>query len=108
MSNLLLTIWLAVLLHPEKRESIKLWLKCTRQLNLHYILMKTLTFSILTFHLERIQNTPKQSTMKKALLFLLIIIAATAHGQSLNDLLFSGKLKSDSGSVVRSSDDLKS
>lgn len=46
--------------------------------------------------------------MKKAFLFLLIAFATTAHSQSLNDLLFSGKLKSDSGSVVRKTDDLKS
>lgn len=46
--------------------------------------------------------------MKKAVLFLFIAFAATAHSQNLNDLLFSGKLKSDSGSVVRKTDDLKS
>ena len=47
--------------------------------------------------------------MKKGILFffLLAVFAANAQQkQSLKDLLYSGKLKSDSGSVVRSSDDL--
>lgn len=45
--------------------------------------------------------------MKKA--FFLILIAAisyTVSAQSLKDLLYSGKLKNDSGTVVRKGDDL--
>ncbi len=45
--------------------------------------------------------------MKKAILFLLIISAATAQGQSLKDLLYGGKLKKDSTGVIRKTDDLK-
>jgi hypothetical protein len=46
--------------------------------------------------------------MKNAILFLLIFTAATAQGQTLKDLLFSGKMKSDTGTLVRKTDDLKS
>ncbi len=46
--------------------------------------------------------------MKKTILFALILSAATANGQKLKDLLYSGKLKMDSTGVVRSTDDLKS
>lgn len=41
-----------------------------------------------------------------AVLFTLSLAAGAQQKQSLKDLLYSGKLKSDSGSVVRSSDDL--
>ncbi len=48
--------------------------------------------------------------MKKAILFLLIISAVGANAQSksqsLKDLLYSGKLKMDSNTVVRKGDDL--
>lgn len=45
--------------------------------------------------------------MKKAILFLILIVSVTANAQqSLKDLLFKGKLKNDSGTVVRKSDDL--
>lgn len=44
--------------------------------------------------------------MKKAILFLFILSAASASGQNLKDLLFSGKLKKDSTGVVRRTDDL--
>lgn len=47
--------------------------------------------------------------MKKGILFLLLAVsfAATAQQkQSLKDLLYSGKLKSDSNTVVRKDDDL--
>ena len=44
--------------------------------------------------------------MKKAILFLVVISSFTANSQSLKDLLYSGKLKNDSGSVIRKSDDL--
>lgn len=40
------------------------------------------------------------------LLVLLLAGTASAHSQSLKDLLYSGKLKSDTGSVVRKTDDL--
>ena len=46
--------------------------------------------------------------MKQAILFLLLAGTFSAKAQSLKDLLYSGKLKSDSNSVVRASDDLKS
>jgi hypothetical protein len=46
--------------------------------------------------------------MKKGILFLLLagLFAANAHGQSLKDLLYSGKLKKDSNTVIRKGDDL--
>ncbi|MBS1654574.1 MAG: hypothetical protein JSU05_07005 [Bacteroidetes bacterium] len=44
--------------------------------------------------------------MKKILLFLLLLSAFTAKSQNLKDLLYSGKLKNDSGSVVKKTDDL--
>ena len=44
--------------------------------------------------------------MKKGILFLLIAFAVTANAQSLKDALYSGKLKNDSNSVVRKTDDL--
>jgi hypothetical protein len=46
--------------------------------------------------------------MKKGILFLLIISTVTAKAQSLKDLLYSGKLKMDSNSVIRKGDDLSS
>jgi hypothetical protein len=46
--------------------------------------------------------------MKKTILFLLIITAVSARAQSLKELLYSGKLKSDSNTVIRKTDDLKS
>ncbi|MES1224991.1 MAG: hypothetical protein ABUT20_56405, partial [Bacteroidota bacterium] len=44
--------------------------------------------------------------MKKIILLLAVVISVTANAQSLKDLLYSGKLKSDTGSVVRKTDDL--
>jgi hypothetical protein len=44
--------------------------------------------------------------MKKIILFLIVVSSVTADAQSLKELLYSGKLKSDTGSVVRKSDDL--
>ena len=44
--------------------------------------------------------------MKKTILFLLLAVSFTANAQSLKDLLYSGKMKSDSGTVVRKGDDL--
>lgn len=46
--------------------------------------------------------------MKKAILFLLVITSITANAQSLKDALYGGKLKTDSGSVLRKGDDLSS
>jgi hypothetical protein len=48
--------------------------------------------------------------MKKGILFLLFagVVAANAQGQSLKDLLYSGKLKKDSNTVIRKGDDLSS
>jgi hypothetical protein len=46
--------------------------------------------------------------MKKGILFLLIAFSFTARAQSLKDLLYSGKLRNDSNTVVRKTDDLKS
>ena len=47
--------------------------------------------------------------MKKGILLLLLVATtATLQAQSLKELLYGGKLKSDSGSVVRKTDDLKS
>lgn len=46
--------------------------------------------------------------MQKILLLLLLIAgAATVQAQSLKDMLYSGKLRSDSNTVVRKTDDLK-
>ena len=47
--------------------------------------------------------------MKVKLIFLgffCLLFSSSGHSQSLKDLLYSGKLKSDTGSVVRKSDDL--
>ena len=46
--------------------------------------------------------------MKKALVFLFLVIAATSNAQSLKDLLYGGKLKKDSNIVIRKGDDLSS
>ena len=44
--------------------------------------------------------------MKKGILFLLLLSAASANAQSLKDLLYGGKLKSDTGTLVKKTDDL--
>ena len=46
--------------------------------------------------------------MKQFFLFFLIIASATLNAQSLKDLLYSGKLKKDSNTVIRKGDDLSS
>jgi hypothetical protein len=46
--------------------------------------------------------------MKNAILFLFIIVSASVKAQTLKELLYSGKLKADSNSVVRKTDDLRS
>src|SRR4051794_38577214 len=44
--------------------------------------------------------------MKKGILFLLLVASFSAKAQSLKDLLYSGKLKNDSNTVIRKTDDL--
>jgi hypothetical protein len=44
--------------------------------------------------------------MKKTILFLLVITTITANAQSLKDALYGGKLKTDTGSVLRKGEDL--
>jgi hypothetical protein len=46
--------------------------------------------------------------MKKSILLLLLVASFAANAQSLKDLLYSGKLKNDSGTTVRKGDDLSS
>lgn len=46
--------------------------------------------------------------MKKSILFLLVISSITANAQSLKDALYGGKLKTDTGSVLRKGEDLSS
>jgi hypothetical protein len=56
--------------------------------------------------INRILN---ECTMKKTILFLLVtVISVCVQAQSLKDLLYGGKLKNDSNSVVRKTDDLSS
>ncbi len=45
--------------------------------------------------------------MKKLIFLILLFAGMQAQSQSLKDLLFSGKMKTDSGTVVRKGDDLK-
>ncbi|HEX2605926.1 MAG TPA: hypothetical protein VHK91_01055 [Flavisolibacter sp.] len=45
--------------------------------------------------------------MKRVLLFLLIVSSFSVKAQSLKELLYSGKLKNDSNTVIRKTDDLK-
>ncbi len=44
--------------------------------------------------------------MKKTILFLLLAVSFSANAQSLKDLLYGGKLKNDSNTVIRRTDDL--
>jgi hypothetical protein len=46
--------------------------------------------------------------MKKGILFLIVLISINASSQSLKDLLYGGKLKTDSGTVLHKGDDLSS
>ena len=46
--------------------------------------------------------------MKNGILFLVLISTVSANAQSLKDLLYSGKLKSDTGTLVKKTDDLNS
>ncbi|MGZ8557695.1 MAG: hypothetical protein ACXWWC_05160 [Chitinophagaceae bacterium] len=45
--------------------------------------------------------------MKTIVLFTLILLAFSAESQSLKDALYSGKLKADTGAVIRKGDTLK-
>lgn len=44
--------------------------------------------------------------MKKGILFLLIVFTVTANAQTLKDALYGGKLKTDSGTLIKKGDDL--
>ena len=44
--------------------------------------------------------------MKKGILFLLIVFTVTAKAQTLKDALYGGKLKTDSGTLIKKGDDL--
>jgi hypothetical protein len=46
--------------------------------------------------------------MKKGIIFFLLIASFSVRAQSLKDLLYSGKLKKDSNTVIRKGDDLSS
>lgn len=47
-----------------------------------------------------------ECVMKKGILFLLLVSTVTANAQSLKDALYGGKLKNDSSTVIRKTDDL--
>lgn len=69
--------------------------------------MKMLTSLSVNLQAGRYRVHFKPCNMKKCFLFLALIISCTIAGaQSLKDLLYSGKLKNDSGTVVRKTDDL--
>ncbi len=44
--------------------------------------------------------------MKKGILFLFVVTTFTANAQTLKDALYGGKLKTDSGAVIKKGDDL--
>src|SRR5688572_20809024 len=44
--------------------------------------------------------------MKRVIFFLLLAVSFSANSQSLKELLYSGKLKNDSNTVIRKTDDL--
>jgi hypothetical protein len=46
--------------------------------------------------------------MKKSIFLVILVSSITANAQSLKDLLYSGKLKKDSNTVIRKGDDLTS
>jgi hypothetical protein len=71
--------------------------------------MKMLTFLVLNLQ----DNAGRQQygsiniyDMKKGMLFILLVSSVIANAQTLKDALFSGKLKSDTGTVIRKGDDL--
>lgn len=49
-----------------------------------------------------------ECNMKKGILLVILVSSITANAQSLKDALYSGKLKTDTGTVVRKGDDLAS
>ena len=49
-----------------------------------------------------------QCNMKKIIFLVILMSSVAANAQSLKDLLYSGKLKTDSGTVIRKGDDLTS
>ena len=73
--------------------------------------MKMLTSLLLTLHGEvdgQQHEYLNECNMKKGILLLLIVTTVTANAQSLKDALYGGKLKTDTGSVLRKGDDLSS
>ena len=71
--------------------------------------MKILTTLRPNFQCElKFKRALNDAIMKKALVFLFLVIATTSNAQSLKDLLYSGKLKKDSNIVIRKGDDLSS
>ena len=46
--------------------------------------------------------------MKKVLLFLLVVVAINTNAQTLKEALYGGKLKTDTGTVLRKGEDLSS
>jgi len=46
--------------------------------------------------------------MKKSIFLVILVSSVTVNAQTLKDLLYSGKLKTDSGTVIRKGDDLAS
>ena len=70
-----------------------------------------LTSLLLTLHGEvdgQQHEYLNECNMKKGILFLLIVTTVTANAQSLKEALYGGKLKTDTGSVLRKGDDLSS
>lgn len=53
-------------------------------------------------------RSAKSNNMKTIILFLSVLIAVSSPAQSLKDALYSGKLKTDSGTVLRKGEDLSS
>jgi hypothetical protein len=69
--------------------------------------MKILTFLLLKLQGGR-DGVLNKCYMKTGILFLLLVSAVTADAQTLKDILYSGKLKSDTNTVIRKGDDLSS
>ncbi|MBK8702106.1 MAG: hypothetical protein IPN29_22075 [Saprospiraceae bacterium] len=73
--------------------------------------MKMLTSLLLNLHFESSgeQHGFKiNGFMKIGILFLLLVTTVTTNAQSLKDALYGGKLKTDSGTVIKKGDDLSS
>ena len=70
--------------------------------------MKMLTSLRINLQYGHYQELLNECNMKKSILFVLLISSITAGSQSLKDLLYSGRLKTDSGTVIRKGDDLTS